>query len=55
MEMMAEAETTSNTRQNTQAWHALDVDTALAKLETNPQRGLEEAEAAQRLVHYGRN
>ncbi|HEY5613698.1 MAG TPA: HAD-IC family P-type ATPase, partial [Lysobacter sp.] len=36
------------------AWHAMDVDAVLAALETSRQ-GLDEAQVARRIDHYGRN
>jgi Ca2+-transporting ATPase len=39
----------------TAAWHALDTDDVVRRLETDPVRGLSAAEVGQRLVRFGEN
>ncbi|MBI2361151.1 MAG: ATPase P, partial [Deltaproteobacteria bacterium] len=41
--------------QEVEAWHALDAPDVLARLKTDPERGLSRMEVAERLRRYGTN
>ncbi len=45
----------SDTPAASPAWHHLSVEQLARRLETDPERGLDAAEAAKRLAHYGPN